>query len=91
MESCFASPDDGLEMRGRTEAGEVIDVDYTSDAPRDRTLQVTDGDRIVLDGNATDGVEDPSLDIREDGAFTGTATFRSTDGSEVQGELSGAC
>lgn len=87
---CFASPQDGIELRGKAETGEVLEIDYSADAPRERTLQVVDDGEIILDASAREGIEDPDLSV-EDGAFSGSATFRRTDGSEVDGEMSGAC
>lgn len=91
VDECFASPEDGIRLRGSTEEGERVTIDYSADAPRERTLQVVGEDNeILLDGNHAEGVEAPSVQVDEDG-FAGSATFRSTDGSEVDGEMSGAC
>ncbi len=91
VDECFASPEDGIDVRATTAGGEQLHINYDADAPRDRTLQVTgENNEIIYDGNATEGIEGPALRVGE-GSFSGTATFRSTDGSEVGGELSGAC
>lgn len=87
---CFASPEDGIELRGRAETGEVLEIDYSADAPRERTLQVVDDGEVILDASAREGIEEPDLSV-EEGAFSGSATFRRADGSDVGGELSGTC
>lgn len=91
VDTCYASPEDAIEVRGTTTSGEQINIDYDADAPRERTIQVVNQDgTVILDGNAADGMEEPNLTI-EEGGFSGTATFRSTDESMVGGELSGTC
>lgn len=90
VDECFASPEDGIQVRATTTGGEELHIDYSADAPRDRTIQVVDDGEIILDGAAVEGMDDPDLTI-EEGGFSGTATFRRTDGSEVGGEMSGAC
>lgn len=91
VDECFASPNDAIQVRATTAGGEQLHIDYDADAPRDRTLQVIgENNEIIFDGNATEGIEDPAIRVGED-SFAGSATFRSTDGSEVGGELSGAC
>lgn len=91
IDECYASEGDNIEVRASTAGGEKLEISYDTDAPRDRTIQVINEDgTIILDGNATEGVEDPNLTIKENG-FAGTATFRRTDGSMVGGEMSGTC
>ena len=91
VDECFASPEDGLQLRAETTAGHQINIDYSTDAPRERTIEVIDQDgNVILDGNAAEGMEEPNLTI-EQGSFSGTATFRSTDESMVDGQMSGVC
>lgn len=91
VDACYASPGDAIEVRASTAGGEQLRINYDTNAPRDRTIQVIDQDgTIIFDGSAAEGIENPDLTIEND-AFAGTATFRNTDGSEVGGELSGTC
>ena len=87
---CFADPDEGVRVTGRTEDGNNVSVQYDPEAPDDATVVVTNQEGVMLySADGTTGTA-PEFQVTQDG-FRATGAFVSDQEEDVEGSLSGTC
>lgn len=88
LDECFATPDDGVRVRGATDDGHQVVAEYEPGDFDTAEVHVTDRDGVSVWASDTD--DPPSFDVTE-GGFTVRGNFTSDGGDVHDGTLSGTC
>lgn len=89
LDECFASPDNGIRVRGTTEQGHDFIAEY--EPPDFDTSRVHITDRDGESVWTSDPDQPPTFETDDNGGFTARGTFTSRGGETHDGFLSGAC